>query len=795
MEQTQTLKKFARILVYLLPVGTLFSAYISLPAANCTLQNGLLLLLGVCLVVYCVRQRRFRLPLGHAAPYVTVLIWMMLYGVFSLLWVKSFGYSWGIYLYQLLGILGAVAIAGVLKQRAHLLRFFDVLTICYIGVVCFGVYEILTGHFIFNPSNDQLYLKNAYDLYFPYVTFNNTNDYATYIILFFPFAAYTITERLRGFGGRALSTVLFAGAMFTMFNADPRVLYFAIVLVAAAFAVCMAFKKGARKYVRTLAGMAVAGIGAIAVLGGTMLIKASVFANEIHSINMDNHSVSERTMLMFATLRMIPASHFLGVGAGNAAMLMGYFSGSIKPFNVHNMTLQLLAEYGILVWVPYILMLVLLAVRFFRYRGGSFRADALASLCFALVCGLPIIGIASADMTHIPAVWPVFGLLFACLNVLYPCKRPREGKNAKKLLFISFIDFGDFTSGSSVRPQRMKQAFEQLGYEVTVLSGLQNRRRARWARVWKVWRTLRDNPPDFCYVEPPSGPFFNVCDHLLLLRLWANDVPIGLFYRDAYWKFADWWGVKGLKRWGLTLMHLFDLLLFRITCKVLFFPTQSMAALFRFPHKAVLPPAGMELSISQHAPSGKALYIGGVSHFYGTDMMLGAFSILNEELHRSVHLTVVCRKKEMADFFEPYLGRSWLTVLHRSGDAALAPLYAENDIALYPSRPDRYMDFCMPVKLFEYLSRALPVVCTDCTEAARFVRENGVGVVSPYNSQEYARAVAELFDNPERLRELRAHCVGALREKHLWRHRAAQAAETILQTGFRIADAPAPQAE
>ncbi|MFT8887573.1 MAG: glycosyltransferase [Ethanoligenens sp.] len=780
MKRMQTLKKIARVLVYLLPVATLFSAYASLPVANVTLQDVILVLLGVCLVIYCVKRRGFKLPLGHAAPYAAVLIWMAIYGALSLLWVKNVNYSRGIFLYQMLGIAGVLCITGALKERKYLLRFLDVLTVCYVLVVGFGVFEIFTGHFVFNPSNEQLYLKNAYDLYFPYVTFNNTNDYATYILLFFPFAAYTLTERLRGFGGKAAATVLFAAAMFTMFNADPRILYFAIGLVAVAFFVCMAFKKGGRPYIRTMVGMLAAGVASIAVLGGSMLIKASVFAHEINSINMSNHSVSERTMLMFASLRMIPASHFLGVGVGNAAMLMGYFSGSIKPFNVHNMTLQLLAEYGILVWVPYVLMLVCMAVRFFRFRGGTFRINALASLCFALVCGLPIIGIASADMTHIAAIWPVFGLFFASLNVLYPCRAPAKGNDARKLLFISFIDFGDFASGSSVRPQRMAQAFGRLGYEVTVLSGLQNRKRERWARVWRVWRTLRDNVPDFCYVEPPSGPFFNLCDHLLLMRLWANGVPIGLFYRDAYWKFADWWGVKGPKRWGLTLMHLFDLLIFRITCTVLFFPTQSMADLFAFPRKTVLPPAGMETPVVPHAPSGKALYVGGVSSFYGTDMLLNAFAILNEELRKPVHLTVVCREKEMGDFFEPYLGRTWLTVLHRSGDTALAPLYAESDVALYPSRPDRYMDFCMPVKLFEYLSRALPVVCTDCTEAARFVRENGVGVVTPYNPREYALAVAALFDEPERLRALRAHCVEALREKHLWRHRAEQAARDIL---------------
>ncbi|MDR3552183.1 MAG: glycosyl transferase family 1, partial [Clostridia bacterium] len=203
-----------------------------------------------------------------------------------------------------------------------------------------------------------------------------------------------------------------------------------------------------------------------------------------------------------------------------------------------------------------------------------------------------------------------------------------------KLLLITFIDFGEMKSGSSVRPQRICEAFKKLGFEVNLLSGLQNRKRERWQRVFHKFLEIRRSLPDFCYVEPPSGPFFNFCDHLLLLYLKMKKVPIGLFYRDAYWKFADWWHIKGIKRFFLTLMHRFDLFIFRRTCSIVYFPTKSMAALFSLPHKGVLPPAGTDRVVPPHAPGRSALYVGGVSGFYGTDIMLGAFEILNERMHK-----------------------------------------------------------------------------------------------------------------------------------------------------------------
>lgn len=357
--------------------------------------------------------------------------------------------------------------------------------------------------------------------------------------------------------------------------------------------------------------------------------------------------------------------------------------------------------------------------------------------------------------------------------------QPQQPQRKPKLLLVTFIDFGQMRSGSSVRPQRMYEAFLRIGYEVNLLSGLQNRKWERWKRVFRKLREIRRDLPDFCYVEPPSGPFFNFCDHILLLYLHHKKIPIGLFYRDAYWKFADWWQLKGAKRFFLTQMHKFDLFVFRRVCKIVFFPTQSMADLFDLPARGVLPPAGIDSVLPAHPLSRRALYVGGVSLFYGTDMMLKAFELLNERMNKDVKLTVVCREKEMKDFFTPYEGRPWLTIAHASGDDALRPYYEECDVALYPSHRDKYMDFCMPVKLLEYLSRGLPVVCTDCREAAAFVKKNGFGVVAEGTPEQYAAAVAALFDEPGRLAQLRENAARALRGGNLWEDRALEAARVI----------------
>jgi glycosyltransferase involved in cell wall biosynthesis len=350
-----------------------------------------------------------------------------------------------------------------------------------------------------------------------------------------------------------------------------------------------------------------------------------------------------------------------------------------------------------------------------------------------------------------------------------------------KLLLITFIDFGVMKSGSSVRPQRIYEAFKKLGYDVSLLSGQQNRKRERWSKVFKKFLEIRKNMPDFCYVEPPSGPLFNFCDHLLLIYLKLKGVPIGLFYRDAYWLSVDRWHIKGAKQFFLIRMYKFDLFLFKRVCKIVYFPSQTMADMFHLPHKGILPPAGIEFVNPSHQRTNRAIYVGGLSLFYGTDTMLKAFEIINDKLHKNIKLTVICREKEKKDFFENYIDKDWLEVAHANGDEQLEPFYSKCDIGLYPSRNNKSMNFCMPIKLCEYMSRGLPVVTTDTTEAAMFVKKNGSGIISRDTPEDFAQKIIELFETEGLLEQCRENAIASLKSNNLWVHRAEQAAKEIME--------------
>lgn len=318
-----------------------------------------------------------------------------------------------------------------------------------------------------------------------------------------------------------------------------------------------------------------------------------------------------------------------------------------------------------------------------------------------------------------------------------------------KLLYVTYIDFGDFRSGSSVRPQMMYRAFEELGCEIKLLQTQQNRRAERRAAVAEIDRWLDRERPDLCYVESPSGPIFNACDRRLLRRV-SRMVPTGYFLRDAAYRFDEVFvqGKKTLKQRAIAALSERDVRFFAKTIPLMYLPTESMAGYFSFPRvKPLLPGCVGRLSDRRgNRPQRRCIYVGGVSPRYGSATLLEAFRLLNQG-GEQYPLTLVCREAE-AQALGSAQSEPWLTVAYASGKEALKPLYDAADLALYPVSKNVYNDFAFSVKLMEYLEFGLPVVTTDCAEAARFTRAHGTGLVSQDDPASFAEAIREMFRRP-----------------------------------------------
>lgn len=360
----------------------------------------------------------------------------------------------------------------------------------------------------------------------------------------------------------------------------------------------------------------------------------------------------------------------------------------------------------------------------------------------------------------------------------------------KKLLYLTYIPLDAAPgSGSSVRPLKMKGAFESLDIEVKTFGGISNNIRIRKQTVAEVKALLDTWKPDACYIEPPSGPMFYYGDVLLIKQLHKMGIPTSIFYRDAYWKYPEFssegrLSVKDrLKRLIVKRMQIHQWNVFRKNIDLIYFPSLTMANDFDCPNKDALPPGAFAANVKEKKEVSEPLqfiYVGGAAKNYGTFLTIEAFERLNQSGVQA-KLFYICREKEWKGLgIDEDKYKDWLEVIHTSGDENLKLLYEKSDAAILTRPRTVYWDFAMPIKIFEYISYLKPILVTDCVETAKIVTENQVGWVVKDDVESVVQKLEELCKHPEEIIRVRDHMKEA-RDNNLWISRAEKVVQDFEQ--------------
>ena len=333
-----------------------------------------------------------------------------------------------------------------------------------------------------------------------------------------------------------------------------------------------------------------------------------------------------------------------------------------------------------------------------------------------------------------------------------------------KVLFICYTNFLSVNSGSLVRPYMIYKAFVSKGYEVLLINGDVKERMSKFLRYKKddAFKNV-----DYCYIEPSTYPSHPL-DYIIFEYIRKLNIPVGLFYRDMYYKFPEFFKKSGYKKYELSFRYKIDWLMFKRLSKVIFFPSQTMASYFQFSNKATLPPAGEIKFTEKKELNDSIIYVGGVNEIYGTPILLEALKIVNIN-HKRITLNIVCREYNRC-IFEKYKKEDWLNISHVSGEE-LKSMYYISDIAIIPIKINTYNNLAIPVKLFEYMSFGLPIISTDCFETACFIRKNEIGVVVQDNPESLAEAIINLYENPDMIKKLSENVKKTLINGNLWTDR------------------------
>ncbi|MCF2555884.1 glycosyltransferase [Faecalicatena contorta] len=332
------------------------------------------------------------------------------------------------------------------------------------------------------------------------------------------------------------------------------------------------------------------------------------------------------------------------------------------------------------------------------------------------------------------------------------------GNKAKCIFHVpNYVNLSG-TSGSQVRPIKMIQAFENLGYDVDIVMGYGKERKESIKRI--KTKIKNGEKYDFLYSESSTMPtllteknhlpcypfldfdFFNFCR--------KKAIKIGLFYRDIHWKFSHYRTKVPWYQKIITIpMYEYDLFQYKKCLDILYLPSKKVKAHLGNIEKNIkidfLPPGATRKEIAdrtkQYSTSKEFLhvfYVGGVTGIYDFEYLLKV-----AKTRPFIKLIVCCRENEwneVRDKYQKYLTER-VEIIHKSGKE-LEKYYEAADICSCYFNPNIYMSMAIPIKLLEYMSYEVPVLVTQGTEAGEFVEKNECGFSIPYDEN----ALEELFD-------------------------------------------------
>lgn len=367
--------------------------------------------------------------------------------------------------------------------------------------------------------------------------------------------------------------------------------------------------------------------------------------------------------------------------------------------------------------------------------------------------------------------------------------------NAKKRCIFHLPNYinPNGKSGSQVRPMKMKEAFESIGYEVDFIMGYGKERKRKIREVKSnIKKGIRY---EFCYSESSTMPTllternhfprFPTLDFGFIKFCRKNDIKIGLFYRDVFWKFEQY---KKAVPWYQKIVTIpfykYDLHMYNKLLDVLYLPSDKMKKYVKECKTLLikyLPPGSdynsdcvekrKEYFCKRDKKDIHIFYVGGVSGIY--DIIDFLKSAQNKEY---LWITICCKKEEWMkekERYQPYLTER-IKVVHAFGKE-LEQYYAEADICscYFDTERHAYMKMATPIKLLEYMSHVTPVLATQGSNAAEFIERYGIGWETAYSETGFTEWIEELYEHQEVIVQKHIKAVECL-EKNTWAARALQ---------------------
>jgi teichuronic acid biosynthesis protein TuaE len=360
----------------------------------------------------------------RVGAYLCFLGFWLFYAAMSSVWAADKGMALKDIVFLLTGIVGVFLIVYYMSSISDLEKLRNIWIVVLLAMTAIGLWEITTG----NHWPTSSYLEptaSIADRFRPSALFYNTNDLANLIALSLPFvfvwiqSGENLVQRLPGM-------VVLVVVLFVLTQTTSRSAYLGIL---AAIAFDFFFLQRGMGRLRGLATIGFIALVLIGVFPDTTREVFDAVGMRLGSLSQEVGPEGGRQMVAETVPDMLLLSFGMGVGPGNSVYYIQQSSSlSVRMIGaLHNWWLEILSEYGIFVFVGYVVFFVKLLWGLYKARRRM--QDVVGRrLGEALIMGMiafPFASFANSSIMALPQNWIFIGFALAFLNV---SRLPQEGR-------------------------------------------------------------------------------------------------------------------------------------------------------------------------------------------------------------------------------------------------------------------------------------------------------------------------------------------------------------------------------
>lgn len=381
----------------------------------------ILILLSPFVFVYVSLENKKSLKDGSNFIYFQFLLFWLFYSICTLIWVKDFAGWIKAFSFLLCGTITSWFIGWSFSNKKDWFNAMKAVEILALIFGTLGLYEVITGNYMFITSDNLLYYENlslsesTVGLRIPVSIFGNSNDFSLFI-LFAIWNSVGLFKVKINKPGKIISMVLVFYFMFLLFVSQSRSGFIALI-----FGLFVLFLISLKRF--SIQKRILLGISAmiLLLLAASWIIARKDMYGSLLTIDTGSGSDQIRVNLIKNGLQFLKSSFFLGVGLGNIEYYMAsdpeFFTNNIV--NIHNWWLEILVSSGIIVFILYIWIYLRSLWKLLNMSILNSDRDILnISACFFCFLFTFLIGaIGSSSLIPSEWLWPVMALIMSFLNL------------------------------------------------------------------------------------------------------------------------------------------------------------------------------------------------------------------------------------------------------------------------------------------------------------------------------------------------------------------------------------------